>query len=156
MKRWDRRGLEGLPLKLMIVALLIALSAPAVLGSVEGFERSATRAALQAEASSLVAIAQEAFQAGEGNRRTATIEVPGNGNDRLALAIGGDGEKTESLSVRCLQEDQIVSTIMLDHPMVRLHAPGDVPLVLGPGKHDLLLSCVMSKGNLFVDVEVVG
>ena len=34
----DRRGLEGMPLKLLIVSLLISLSAPVVLSSMGTFQ----------------------------------------------------------------------------------------------------------------------
>jgi type II secretory pathway pseudopilin PulG len=154
LKHWDRRGLEGLPLKLMIVALIVSVSAPAVLGSLESFERSTARTLLLSEAERLAAAAEEVFNSGEGNRRMISVDVPGNENGLdMSLEAGGDPDSTASLSIRCLTSGQVTSTVIMDHPTVRMTGPGGGPVTLGSGTHDLSLECQEVDGRTIVIVE---
>jgi hypothetical protein len=157
MRRWDRRGLEGLPLKLLIMSLLLSLTVPAVLGSLEGFERSTARSQLQAEAVRVGNLVEEVRSAGEGNRRSMSISLPSTlTRYSMAMDIGGEVRNASSLSIRCLSDGKVLSTQVLDDPPARMTSPNLSTLRLEAGEHRLTAECKPVDGRLVVIVTVMG
>lgn len=157
MKRWDRQGLEGLPLKLLIMSLLLSLTAPAILGSLESFERSTARSQLSAEAGRLGALVEEVRSAGEGNRRTLSIALPSTlSKFSMVMEIGGDVRNASSLSIRCSSDGRVFSTLVLDDPPARTTSGNLSTLRLEAGEHRLMAECRSIDGRLAVVVTVMG
>lgn len=155
MKRWDRRGVEGLPLKLMLVSLMVSLALPAVLGSLAHYEGSAARASMRTSAEELAAAASEVLVAGEGNVRTVTVEFsPAASRGNGLLEIGGPLNGSTSLGVRCVYGGAVFHTVYMSDPPVRLAASSGT-LSVGPGPTEITLSCVRSGERLVVLAEVV-
>ena len=151
----DRRALEGLPLKLLIMSLLISMTAPAVMGSLEGYERSITKSEMASEANRLAQIIQEVLSAGEGNRRSIIVELPtASSRYDMALEIGGGIDNASSYSVRCLEGDGVFATVVLDDPPARTTTLNGSPLRLDAGTISLMLECARIDARLIVVVEV--
>lgn len=151
----DHRALEGMPLKLLIMSLLVSMTAPAVMGSLEGYERSLARSEMVSEANRLARMAEEVLSAGEGNRRSITLELPtAMSRYGMAMEVGGSIDSTSMYSIRCLEEDLVFSTIVLDDPPVRTITKGGPPLTLDAGTISLMLECARIEGRLCVLVEV--
>jgi hypothetical protein len=157
MKKWDGRGLEGLPLKLLIMSLLLSLTVPAVLGSLDSFERSTARTQLQTEAIRLGDLVEEVRSAGEGNRRALSISLPATlSRFSMAMDIGGEVKNASSLSIRCLCDGKVFSTQVLDDPPARMTSPNFTSLRLEAGEHRLVAECRLIDGRLIVILEVMG
>lgn len=155
MKRWDRRALEGMPLKLLIMSLLISLTAPVVMGSVESYERSTARSIMAAEAGQVVEVVEEVMSAGEGNRRIVTVSLPASADRfHLVLEIGGPLDQGSSLTVRCASDGLVFSTIVPESPPARMTAGGDA-LLLNAGEHRLAIECVRVDGRTVAALEVM-
>lgn len=147
--------MEGLPLKLLIMSLLISMTAPAVMGSLEGYERSITRSETVSEANRLAQMIQEVLSAGEGNRRSITVELPiASARYEMALELGGGIDNASSYSVRCLEGEGVFATIVLDDPPVRTTTLSGSPLRLDAGTNSLMLECARIDARLIVLVEV--
>ena len=156
MKPWDHRALEGMPLKLLIMSLLIALTVPAVIGSMDGFERSTARTMLEAEASRLGRVVEEVVTAGEGNRRVADISIPlSAARYALSLEIGGDVNSTSSMAVRCCADGVAYSTLFLTDPPARATSAEGASLQLEAGEHRLMVECKEVEGRLAAVVSVI-
>ncbi len=157
MKGWDRRGLEGLPLKLLIMSLLLSLTVPAVLGSMESFERSTARSQLTAEALRLGNLVEEVRSAGEGNRRSLSISLPSSlSKFSMVMEIGGEVRNASSLSIRCSSDGRVFSTQVLDDPPARMTSVSFSTLRLEAGEHRLTAECRLVEGRLAVVVTVMG
>ena len=156
-KRWDRRALEGLPLKLLIISLLLSLTAPAVLKCMDSYESTTSRSLVLAEARRIVTTIEEVQTAGEGNRRTITVTLPPERvQSSLALEIGGPLGNPSSMSVRCLCQGRVVSTLVLEDPPARVTAVGGSPLRLEAGYHHLTVSYEFKDGQSVITVAVTG
>lgn len=125
LKGWDQRGLEGLPLKLLLVALLISLSLPVVASAMADYRSSIEEAALGAEVSRLASSISEVHAAGEGNVRFITVEVPSG----LSIEVGGEG--IDAMSVRGVMADRVVRTTYLDDPPVRVITTNGEAMIIG-------------------------
>ncbi|MBM4237281.1 MAG: hypothetical protein FJ151_02220, partial [Euryarchaeota archaeon] len=91
MKRLDRRGLEGLPLKLMIVFLLLSISFPMVLESMQYHNRVVSEELLEIEAEKVRQAVYAAYLSGAGNVRSVKIEMaPSYGGTGPSIEIGGE------------------------------------------------------------------
>ncbi len=144
-KEWARRGLEGVPLKLLLVALLISTSLPIVASNMDDFQTAVGAAGVGAEASRLASSISEVHAAGEGNVRIVTVELP-RGQDTW-IEIGGDG--IDAMSVRGFSAGKAVDPVYLEDPPVRVIADGG-SMVIGDGTSTVRLECIQADGRLVV------
>ncbi|MBI0584677.1 MAG: hypothetical protein ISF22_10695 [Methanomassiliicoccus sp.] len=155
MKGWDRRALEGLPLRLLIMALLVSLTLPVVLGSMESYERTTARTRLAAEAERVGGVIEEVMSAGEGNRRIVTVELPESlAKFSMRLEVGGAIGSAESLTVRCLEGGAVFRNIVLEDPPARTTTADGRGMVLEAGMYRLAVECVRADDRAFVLVSV--
>ena len=156
MKRWDRRGLEGMPLKLLIMSLLISLTVPVVIGSVESYERATARSVLAAEAHRLAGAVEEVMSLGEGNRRIVSISLPDSADRfHLSLEAGGPLGSTTSMTIRCVSVGIPFATLAPENPPAKMTAGGQT-MVLGGGDHRIAVECVRFEGRAIVTLEPIG
>lgn len=134
-----------MPLKLLMVALLLAISLPVVAKSIDGYQASVGQAAVRAEASRLAAAIAEVYAAGEGNVRVVTVELPPGPGSRLE--VGGEG--IEGMCVQGSAGGTDVPPVYLDDPPVRVVATSGT-LVVGPGDSQVRLECLRADGRLVV------
>jgi hypothetical protein len=156
VKSWDRRALEGLPLRLLIMSLLISLTVPVVMGSVESYDRSTVRSAMVSEAGRFVGMVEEVMSSGEGNRRVVSVSLPQN-VDRFhyAIEIGGAMGATSSLTVRCTCDGVPFTTLAPESPPARMVPSDGRVLRLEGGEHIVTVECVRMEERMVAVVEVV-
>lgn len=144
-------------MKLLIISLLTSVTTPAVLGSMEDFERSVVRSEMEAEAGRLGHLIEEVRSAGEGNRRSISLSLPpACERHHLSIDVGGNIDSSSSLSIRCMCEDKVFSVVLLDDPPARTTSSGLGPLRLGAGTYDLTLECLLVEDRLVVVLGPVG
>jgi hypothetical protein len=155
MKRLDAKGLEGLPLKLLIVLLLISISSPVVFQSLQYHERTVTVETLRTMGEKIRSAVLSAYVAGPGNVRTVEVAIPVSSHDGQGwMEIGGPGESIESLSIRCWVGDHIIGTVYVSDPPVRMTSQsGNAVTIHSPGAH-LEVSCVELDGEISVLIGV--
>ena len=83
-----RRGIEGIPLKLAVMALVIALSLPLLTEVSAGFTKDVLRERCRRLAEAVRDSAEEAVSAGEGNVRVLLLSAIA-GSEGLRLRLGG-------------------------------------------------------------------
>jgi hypothetical protein len=156
VKGWDRKALEGLPLKLLIMSLLISLTVPVVLESIESYERSTTRSMMVAEGERVVSTVEEVMSAGEGNRRIITVSLP-QGMDRyhLAFELGGELNGSSSLTVRCTADGKPFRALVPENPPARITSADGGTLRLMTGEHQLSIECVRIQERTVAVVEAI-
>lgn len=156
MKAWDRRGLEGMPLKLLIMSLLVSLTLPVVMGSVESYERSTARSMVIKEAERLVSEIEEVMSAGEGNRRIVSISLPAAADRfHLALEAGDAIGGTASMTVRCTRDGIAFITLAPEAPPARITSADGQSLRLQSGEHRISVECVRDEGRTVAVLEAL-
>ena len=146
-KEWDRRGLEGLPLKLLLVALLISLSLPVVSSAMDDFRTNMEEAALGAEVTRVASSISDVYVAGEGNVRFIDVEVPVGD---AAIEMGGEG--IDALSVRAVVADRVVRTAYMDDPPIKVMTLNGGTMSIGESI-TIRLECLRCDGHLVVLAE---
>jgi hypothetical protein len=154
MRRPDRRALEGLPLKLMIISLLLSIAFPLVLGSLAQYESTVAGAEVRSQAERIKAAASSAYISGPGNVRTVRVELPQSDvAGRACLELGGAYNDPGSMRITCVV-DGIVNEVLLDEPSFRIVTPNGSRITVGPPVVTVVLECAEIGGRIVVVAEV--
>jgi len=149
----DKRALEGLPLKILISVLVIALSAQPLYDSLSylGYTQDLSRA--MDEAQEIRRAALSAFIAGPGNIRTVSVDL-GEGTSSFSIRLGGGDGDGSTRKIDVLYQGGAAATLTFEgEGLCMLGSAGKVFVI----EHDqeLRLSCLSSRTGDVVLVEVL-
>ena len=151
--RLDKRGLEGMPLKLLVGFLLIALMMPAVADSLSAYQRGMAIGELGRAVRQVKSAAQSCFLSGPGNVRTIDINADQRGN--AIIQLGGARGSLEPPDITAsLDGSTVVREHMLD-PRITIVVDGGKPIALHFAHERLLLECVVDGSDVFVRARVM-
>lgn len=155
MRHLDSKGLEGLPLKLLVVLLLISVSSPLVLESLQYHGRTVAVENLRALGEKIRSAVLSAYISGPGNVRVIDVTIPASThNGQGWMDIGGSMESAESLTIRCWIGDHRVGTVYVNEPPVRMSShDGNAVTIHSPGAR-LEISCVQIEGEVRILIGV--
>jgi hypothetical protein len=139
----DRRGLEGMPLKLLIISLLISLSAPVVLSSMGTFQTRTSESQALSAAEHIRETITATYLSGPGNHRVMDSPLA---DDRFTIEIGGDLDQTESTVIKVVH-DGGVDRIYLSDPAIRVTTADRHSFRLTSGMARLSFTCVSDNGT---------
>lgn len=143
--RMDRKGVIGMPVRLAVTFLILAIAVPVLMDYVEDYRDGTEASGLMVQAEVVSDTAEKTFYAGKGGVFTAEISV-GNGN---RLIIGGQGADAYAVRMFCGDED--VGRLVMDRPAVRIAGDG----VAVSGERTLLFECVADGAGCAVEVRVI-
>ena len=110
----DRKGIMSLPIKLMVVMAILAVTLPIVSGAMDGSQQDMAAAEMHHESSKFKNAAALAHFSGNGCSRTVDIELPAG----CELLIGGNGE--DAYCIRSVYNGEVVSKDYFEQPVIRI------------------------------------
>ncbi len=152
----DRDGLESLPLKLMIVALVATMSVVPASQALESFKNRDFVARAQLELESIISAAQTLTIEGPGSVRTLHLDFRGDGSmafDRLSIGDGRGGPNISSVVLRMTGGGILASTA--DEPAVWMTSTSMTSLTVDSPRCDLRLCARLDGRTAYVLAEVV-
>jgi len=150
----DRRALEGLPLKLMIVALILSLSFPLFMSMLEDFDENLIEQKVKTEVERLHSAALSCYFSGPGNVRimeAGSLSL----HESFFMEIGGDLNSTHSRSIRYLAGDGATITSYLDEVPVRLSTQDSDSLRIQGWPYTIRMECVSDSNGIWVMVSLL-
>jgi hypothetical protein len=155
MRLSDRAGIEGLPLRLMVVALLISLTLPIALGTLQNFQEQAQVRAGMNIAEEIGSEASSIYIGGDGNVRLVELKWPeGQQGSSLKLRLAGPVGSVLSSRLDVIVNGKVSSQVYLTDPLVQLVSVGSERLEIGPDCEKLRLSYAIEADKVWVQVEV--
>jgi hypothetical protein len=136
----DRRGLEGLPLKLLIISLLMSIAFPLVIDSLEQYEETVSMASVRSQACDIKAAATTAYLAGPGNVRTVRVELA-QGGGIVQIELGGICQDPASMKLSCVVGHQATEVVM-DSPPLNIVTKGGARICIESPGATIALECV--------------
>ncbi len=137
--RGDRRGIEGLPLQLLIVAVVAGITAPVVYAGLATYDRGQVESRVRGEVLRLTRAAQQYLIAG-GGAETLSLDLRGGTfTSVLYVTIGDAVGGPLASTVRYRLSGDTEETILVEKPTVPMAGPDDKPLSLLAGVYDLHL-----------------
>lgn len=153
MLRDDRRALEGLPFRLLITSLIIALSAPALYGSLSYLQFTAGFHAALEEAKEVKDAALSTFVGGPGNVRNVDIALAAS-KGAAQIRLAGEEGGASSYLIEVLWKGGTTATVRLEEPMVSIVSKDGTPIMLD-GNMTLRLECIEGGNGPVILAEVV-
>ncbi|MHC1680746.1 MAG: hypothetical protein AB9860_05810 [Methanomassiliicoccales archaeon] len=126
--RNDKRGIEGLPLRLMLVALLISLTLPTMLSFLHETTSNIAEDKAAEIAEEIAATLEEMSASGPGNVRI--VEVPSDLLAGIELNIGGENGSVECSRIKWNAEGREGSRYLVG---VIVITEGGEPLTISAG-----------------------
>ena len=106
----SREGVIGLPIKLAVSFMILALMVPPIISSVGNIQGSMEEGRLTACGEELADMLESLGSKGPGYRTWQQLDVPEGGG----LAIGGD----EGRIIRVLSNGELIDTLLLRYPVI--------------------------------------
>ncbi len=149
----DLMGLEGLPLKLLIVVLLTSLSMPLFIGTLDSYTEKLSIREIEAEIDKVEETALSAFLGGPGSVRIVIVTL----NDRTGenvIVIGGPRGSPESHAVR-IHTAGVVKWRYLDTVPTEISTGDDGSISLTSPGANLRLECISHGDEMWLMAEVI-
>jgi hypothetical protein len=161
----DEAGVEGIPLKLIIVLVIVAITVPVAWKGLESYDRSQTESNLVLEIDFLAANIKQVYLNGVGNARNVEVDFSDGMMTSVERIEIGDSEQGVWSSIRYKLEHKGSQFVLIKNPNIpvtHVNHEDIGPLVVGPGRHTIHLET--KKGydfdsdgveDLFVEVSRV-
>jgi hypothetical protein len=153
-RRWNRKGLEGLPLKLVIISLILAMSVPIVVSNWMNHDREQTVNSIVSELSYLETSVKQLWNGGlgQGNSRILEITVRDGTFAKVErVEIGGeDPGSLEAKSVRWKLKGEDEQLYIMSKGIPMMSEDGSA-FQLKHGLNRIYLEVKSSQGATFVE-----
>ncbi len=153
-RRWDGRALEGLPLKLVIISLMLAMSVPIVVGNWMHYDREQTVNSMVSELDYLETSVEQLWNDGLGHGSSRVLEIDirdGTFAKVEKVEVGsGDLSSFEAKSIRwkLVGEDEQVIVMSKGVPMT---SEDGAAFVLRHGLNRIYLEVGSLNGTTYVE-----
>jgi hypothetical protein len=149
MLRHDRHALEGMPLKLVIVALMMAISVPTLYDVLGNYRVTNSTAVLKGQVETVQDAVKELSRCGPGNQRTVQLTLPVDGSGYIII---GGSSMSESMSVAYGSANKEPVRTYFTDPNVKFITPGEAGILLQGGDRVIVLRSVESTTGMTIEV----
>jgi len=152
----DPGAVETIPLRLMIVAVVAALSVLPAAQALETLKTKEFLARAAQQLDSIIEVAEVLSIEGPGSVRTLSLDFSSSGHLGLErLSIGGEAEDANSSSVvlELTNGGKLVRT--LSHEEIPISASEGGPVVVWGARFDLRMSAEFEDGTIWILAEVL-
>jgi len=153
-RKLDNCGLEGLPLQLTIVAIVLAISSPIIYNGFKAYETGKIEAQLGAEAGAIGDMAKLVYTGGVGNAQHLKVSLRGGATSHADYLLVGDNPGGPyQCCVRYRAEGSSEQSMVVKDPNVPMRSPQGGTLKLLEGNYDLMIECKSSANATYVEVR---
>ena len=142
--RMNRKGMIGMPVRLAVTFLILAITVPLLMGVTDDLREDVGASDLMVQAGIVSETAGKAYYAGIGSAFTVNVSIDHNSR----LIIGGDG--SDAYTVRMIYGDKETGKIVMDRPLVKISKEISVSC-----ENTLMFVCVRDGSGSAVEVSVV-
>lgn len=118
----SKKGVIGLPIKLTISFMILALMVPPILSSVENIQENMEHERSSECADELANALNSLGTKGPGYRIWHQFDIP----DNISLAVGGD----DGHIIRILYDGETIDTLLLNRPVIGTETVLSGPVIL--------------------------
>jgi hypothetical protein len=142
--RMNRKGMIGMPVRLAITFLILAITVPLLMGVTDDLREDVEASDLAVQANIVSETAAKAYYAGIGSTFTTNVSIDHNNR----LIIGGDG--SDAYTIRTICGEKETGRIVMDRPLVKISTEISVS-----GVNVLMFKCVRDGSGSAVEVSLV-
>ncbi len=145
--RKDKKGVTGLPLRLLVYMVAVAIGVPIIWSGAQAYSRKQTESKIENEVNFIKTIIKNVYMRGENNSRIIEVNLPDPFFSNLRwVKIGGqEGDSWSKLStIRYKMSYSSSKTITISDPNIPVISSGDT-LKLSSGSYRLYIECIMDE-----------
>ena len=145
----DTRAVEGLPLKLIITAIVLAITIPLMFGALKTYDKSKVEQELNSEIDRFISAVQLIYSSGPGNSavlefRAAKGTFTGLDYIKFGDEPGGDYSSVIRYRISGMQETPTV----IQSPNVPMMCSSNLTFEIMPGTYEIIAECLTSQSDL--------
>ena len=110
--RMNRKAVTDLPIKLLIISIILAVSLPVISECLDSGIDGMDRSQMDSESQRIASAAASAYYSSEGDGRYLEIDVP----EGCYMVLGGNG--ADSYGIHMYRGSEEVSTHWMEKPMI--------------------------------------
>jgi hypothetical protein len=142
-------AIEGMPLKLMIVALVMAITVPLIFTALRGFDVSKVENELVAEINDFIETIQMVYTSGPGNSAIIDFGTPDGSFTEVEKVIFGDVPGGQMRSViRYQLRNGLETLIVVESPNVPMTTESNTALKIGAGNYAIKAECRVASVDI--------
>ena len=146
---FDDNGIEGLPLTLIIVMIVLAITVPLVFGSLRAYDRSRIETSLISEIDDFISLVQLVYTSGPGNSVVVDFNVQTGSFVGIDSVTFGDAAGGDMASViRYIVDDRPEQLIILKNPNVPMMSLDNESFQIPSGSYRIKADCAMGTADL--------
>jgi len=150
--RRNDRGVEGLPLRLIIVMVILAITIPATLGSFRAYDRNRVETSLLSEIDVVTSAVKTVYTSGPGNSATIKFNPASGSMTGVESIIFGDVPGGDMVSaIRYKIQGRAERIVPVVSPNVPMSGANGAPLRLTSGNYIIKAECINSGTDLNAD-----
>jgi hypothetical protein len=159
-------GVEGIPLKLIIVMVIMAITIPTAFKGLESYDRVQTENNLRAEIDFLSSNIKQIYLSGIGNAQDVEVDFKDGMMTKVTEIEIGDSIEGIWSTIRYKLSHKSTEIVVIKNPNIPIGYvdQGEVaPLTLGEGRHTIHLECKEGfdfdfdgSEDMYVEVSKVG
>ena len=137
-------GVLGMPFRIMISFMVIALMVPALVAVANDMDMAADEAEGASLAEQVADASTRAYLSGVGGAVSLSVDIP------IGRSLGIGGEGADAYTIRIYSDGKVSGKVVLDNPPIRMLCPE----TMLEGDRELLFEAVSHEGRLCVAVTV--
>lgn len=144
----DQRGVEGIPLKLIIIIVILAITIPITWKGLESYDRAQTERNLRSELEFLSTNIKQVYLNGMGNAVDVKVDFANGMMTKVERVQIGDSLDGIYSSIRYKLNYKGTEFMVIKDPNIPVGNYSESefgPLVLGSGRHTIHLECKQGK-----------
>ncbi len=161
--RDDLFGIEGFPLRMMIILVIIILSFPVVFNYYENYDVSSTQDKLSSEVNKVENAIKHVYIGGPGNSRILSLDISNGVFAKVDYIKIGDDVGGDHLTVISYKlKDHPIQRVLFEDPQIYVTGLEDGELMLSTGQYELNVKCMNDKdvtgdenNDIYVSVRVL-
>ncbi len=150
--RRNDRGVEGLPLRLIIVMVILAITIPATLGSFRAYDRNRVETCLLSEIDAVSSTVKAVYTSGPGNSATIGFNPVSGTMTGIESVLFGDvlgGGMVSAIRYKIQGRAECIVPVV--SPSVPMSGANGTPLCLTSGNYIIMAECIDSGTDLNAD-----
>ncbi len=161
----DQNGVEGIPLQLIIILVILAITIPIIFKGLESYDRAQTEGNLRSEIEFLSLNIKQVYLNGMGNAVDVEVDFANGMMTKIEMVQIGDSLDGIYSSIRYKLNYKGTEFMVIKDPNIPIGNFIDSqfgPLILGPGKHTIHLECREGidfdddgTGDMYIEVRRV-
>jgi len=145
----NTHAVEGMPLQLIIVAVVLAITIPLMFGALRTYDKSKVEQELNSEIDNFIGMAKLAYTSGPGN--SAIVEfraAKGTFTSIDYVRFGAEPDNNFSSVIQYKLNNRPEVLIVVESPNVPMMSLDNSTFEIQPGEYKIMIECRSSQSDL--------